>query len=345
MAGNESAALEGQEAQAADQQMDKFAGFATRDGEVQKDTSTPRAAKNAAQPRNAKDGKFQKQDEQKEEDGEADEHGEQQDQAGKHKSADKRISQAVGRQRAAERRADAAERRTRDLEARLSRIEQGGLTAKPQAATAPKAPNPKDYEGGEYDTRYLADVAKHEARVAASEEVAKAQQQTGQTAKASADQARAAEFQRRRDDFFSEASETYDDFEDVVGDPDVPIGPVLGELAMESEHGAQILYELAGDRKEARRVFGLTPAKQAAWFGRREAAIESSAETQAADEGNDGDEEGEEKPKPQSGSKSKVSQAPAVPEYNSRGSGSVPKVSAATSDFAAFERMATGGKK
>lgn len=344
MAGNEAAAQQGQETLNAGEQMDKFAGFATRDGEVLKpEGQAPAAPKDAKQqtPRDTA-GKFQKKDAAGS--GGANE-GADDDKPndGKHNSRDKRINQAVGRQRAAERRAEAAEARYRELEARMA---QGGLTTQTQQATPPKAPNPKDYEGGEYDARYLADVAKHEARVAVSEAASKAQQDTTKAAQAERQQIRSAELQRQRDDFFSEASETYDDFEEVVGDPTNPLSPAVGLLAMESDFGAQILYELAGDRKEARRVFGLSPEKQAAWFGRREAALEQSSEAPDADGANDGDGDDGDTPTPQSGSrKSKAPQAPPVPEFNTRGRGEVPKVSASTTDFAAFERMAAGSKK
>lgn len=337
MAGNESAAqIEGQDTTA---ELDKFAGFAVKDGEVIK-PAAPAPKQNAnAKPIGAKKA--------------ADEPAEGEDDAepgadgGKHKSADKRISQAVGRQRAAERERDSYKTQLGTLGERLARLE-GGLTAKTEQATAPKAPDPKDYDGGEYDARYLADVAKHEARAAVAEEAAKSRTVSQQAAQTQQTQARTAEFQAKRDAFFEAASEKYDDYEEVVGTPvdqgGAPISQIIGELAVDSEHGADILYELASDVKEARKIYVMSPAKQAAWFGRQEAAKESSV-TSDADDGDGGDGDDGETPKRQSGPTPKVSQAPAVPESKVRGNGAVPKPSASTSDFAAFERMATAGLK
>lgn len=321
----------------AEQEIDRFQGFSTKDGEVQKDAPaaprpngvpntgrfTPKAPAEKKEPAAA--------------DGDTDP-----DDDGKHASADKRIGQAVGRQRAAERRADKAESDLRSMSERMARLEgaaaAGGLTNNGNKDTAPKAPVPKDYEGGEYDARYLADVAKFEARAAVAEATKTVRTETQSAAQTAQQTQRTAEFQRQRDEFFTTASETYDDFEDVVGDASNPLSQTVGELAMDSDFGAQILYELASEPKEARKVASMTPAKQAAWFGRQEARLTPDDTGAGEDDG------GEEKPLP--GPKPKVSKAPPVPDFNGRGSGQVPKVSGSTTDFAAFERAnAVGAKK
>lgn len=318
-------------AQNAEQEIDKFQGFSTKDGEVEK----PVAAAGARVPNTGKFTAKAAAPAKKAEVAEGDDDATAGDD--KHASADKRIGQAVGRQRAAERRADAAEARATATEARLANLE-ARLTQGGNQPTAPKAPDPKDYDGGEYDARYLADVAKHEARVAVAAERASLRTENQATAAAAKAQERTAEFQAKRDEFFSTASETYDDFEEVVGANDNPLSPTLGDLALDSEHGAQILYELAGDPKEAFKLAKMTPAKQAAWFGRQEARL-SLDDTSAGDDGGDGEE------KPQSGPKPKVSKAPPAPGYTPRGSGEVPKVSGSTTDFAAFERAAAASQK
>lgn len=323
-------------------QMDKFAGFAVKDGEVIK-AAAPAAKQNAnAKPIAAK-GAAKAEG--------ADEQGAEGDDDGdKHNSAEKRIGQAVGRQRAAERRADKAERDLAAVNERVARLEgaasAGGLTPQQKAATAPKAPEPKDYDGGEYDARYLADVAKFEARQAVAE-ATKTVRTESQAAALTQEQQRAvAAFTKARDDFAAKATETYDDFEDVVFDDANPVTATLAELSMDSEHGARIMYELAQDRKEATRVSKLSAARQAAWFGRQEAALEDPSDDTDAGDGDDGDGEQEQRSSArQSGPKAKVSKAPPVPEYNARGNGAVPKTSAATPDFAAFERLANGAQK
>lgn len=321
MAGNEDVAQQGQDV---DGEMDKFAGFATKDGVVVK-TEDPAPKQNAnAKPIGAK--------------AKADATAEEGEPQGKKAaSADDRIGQAVGRQRSAERQRDAARAEVRSLGERIARLE-GGLTARTEQSTAPKAPNPKDYEGGEYDTKYISDMVDFKVEQRMATATSKVQTEVNQAAQTQQQQAQNAAFQAKRDGFFEAASEKYDDFEDVVGSNDVPISQTIGDLALESEYGADILYELASDVKEAQKVNAMTPAKQASWFGRQEAAKESSV-TPGADE-DDGD-----GARRQSGPKSKVSQAPAVPDYNSKGKGALPKPSPATTDFAAFEKLAMAGTK
>lgn len=314
-------------------QMDKFQGFSTVDGAVQ----TPPKVQNA----NAKPMKGKAADAEPEGEGEE---GQQPGGEGKpHKSADKRISQAVGRQRAAERRADAAEARATATEARLAAIETR-LTGAQTHATAPKAPDPKDFDGGEFDARYIAALARFEAKQEVAAATTTVRAEATATAQTAEQQRAQVAFTAKRDAFFETASEEFDDFEEVVGATDVPISPTVGELALDSEFGAQIMYELASDLKEARKVHAMPAAKQAAWFGRQEAKLSSSHSD--ADDGGEGDGDDGEPPKRQSGPKSKVTRAPAPGEYEPRGQGTVPKVSAATPDFAQFERMAMGaGKK
>lgn len=247
--------------------------------------------------------------------------------AGNRKGADKRIAQAVGRQRQAERERDAATARVTSLETRLARLEQGGLTQAPRGGnnsqTSGEAqPDPADYQYGELDTRYISDLSRYETLKTLREEDnrrARAQQETQNN---ESRQAMAVKFR----EFETEGLARYDDFDVVVtqsaNNGDWPLTPLLASLIIDSEHGPDIAYHLASDRKEAKRVAALTPAKQAAWFGQREAVL--SAETPAA--GNPA---------------LRVSRAPEAVRRQSRGSGSRQPPSADTTDFAAFERLAT----
>lgn len=325
------------------QEMDKFAGFAVKDGEVIKPAAP------AKQNANAKPlaGKAAV----KAEDAAADADDDDAAQDGKHASANDRIGQAVGRQRAAERRATKAESELGTMKERLARLEgvaQGGaLTANAnKSSKAPKAPNPKDYEGGEYDTKYLSDLVDFRVDQKVAAATSKVTQDSRQEAATAEQQRQLAAFTKARDDFAAKASEDYPDFEEVVFDNANPVSRVLADLSVDSEHGARILYELAEDHKEAVRVSKLSPARQAAWFGRQEAALEDSSDDTDAgnDDGGDGEQERRSSAR-QSGPKTRVSKAPSVPDYNARGTGAVPKTNAATTDFAAFERMATPARK
>jgi hypothetical protein len=217
-----------------------------------------------------------------------------------------------------------------NIEARLSGGGQGGKAADKSDAE----PDAKDYQGGEFDPRYIRDLARYEARKAATETSRKSQESASSREAAAA----AEETQRQIEEFADKASEVYDDFREVVFDDSNKFSPTLVALTIESEFGAQIAYELASDPKEQRRIANLPAAAQAKWFGKREAELESSSKAKDANEG-DGAGAGADassKPKPK---------APPPPQHQSKGNGGTGQVSAATTDFAAFERMATGGRK
>ena len=246
----------------------------------------------------------------------------------------KRINQAVKRQRAAERERDAARAEMRSMGERLARLEGVVSTGRTAPLTQTQddgnnndvAPNPAKYEYGDLDTRYIADLARFEARKAFRAEQEQSQRQSRQRQDS---EANAAKVESLRS-FAAKGSERYDDFDDVViasaQANEWPMTPTIGELVLGSEHGPDIAYFLASHKDEAHRVAKLTPAKQAAWFGQQEALLSS----QSADAST---------PKvPQ------TTKAPPLPSARARGGGSKTSVSADTQDFAAFEAMATGSK-
>lgn len=258
-------------------------------------------------------------------------------------AATKRVGKAVAKQRAAERRADVAEGRLQALDARLALLEQGkpaaaaveGLTAPAQPSTNDStAPDPSKFQYGELDSRYIAALARFETR---KEILASRQAQDAQTA--TAEQTRsAAEFKTALTTFTAKGDEQYDDFDEVViqgaKDGVWPLSSGLGQLLLTSDVGVQIAYELASNPKEAARISALPLARQAAWFGKREAEL--SSETDATDA----------KPKPAKVDDLepakpivKTSQAP-KPIVGARGSGGKSSVSSDTTDFAAFEALA-----
>lgn len=244
-------------------------------------------------------------------------------------SADKRIAQAVGRQRAAERERDAAQAGYRTLEARLARLESGGLT--PQAphvtnqgvADQDTPPDPNEYQYGELDSKYISDLARHETLKTIRDE----QNRQTSARKAQSDQLSAAQAREKFQTFEAEGLARYDDFDEVVTESakrgEWALSPLLASLVIESEHGTDIAYHLASNRAEAKKVYGMTPAQQAAWFGRREAVLSSEA------------------PGAGSSAAKMVSRAPEAPRHVARGSGSRGQASPDTTDFASFERMAT----
>lgn len=360
-----------------EEEVARFRSFSTTDGEVSDGKATAeeeaRAAANrgniadaqrvaaAHDPANNQAAGDEDEDEEGDEAGDGQQQQQQADgqQPNKpKKSVQQRINAAVKAQRSAERARDAVraawdderasyERRIADLERRANgsgtKPQGGDLTPKPGATTtdASVAPDPKDFEYGELDTRYIRALARHEAR----QEMASERASNEQTQRAAAQTAAEAEFATKRAAFEEAGTAAFDDFHEVVienaydkrtNPGGYPLSKTIGELAFESEHGPAIVHSLASDVKEARRVFGLTAAQQAAWFGRKEAAL-SSASSGAP--GNSQQPPADKGKQQQQSATAKTTQAP-PPVKGARGAGARNPVDASTTDFAAFERLA-----
>lgn len=276
-----------------DEQMAEFKGFTSVDGAVRPETDAERGVTPAArtEPAPKSTGSAQERltaafnagkkpaaaaatDDDDDGDGYGDEGagtgeaGEQQTQQAQQQQqkADpqKRINQAIKRQRAAERERDALRAETRTLSDRLARLEgamsTGARTAPLTAAQSggnnantETAPDPSKYQYGDLDTRYIADVARFEARQTLRAEQAQQQRQT-QSAKDAEAEAEKAESLRN---FAAKGSERYEDFDEVViassQANEWPMSNTLGELVVGSDHGPDIAYFLASHQDEARR--------------------------------------------------------------------------------------------
>jgi hypothetical protein len=256
-----------------------------------------------------------------------------------------RVKRAQEGRRRAEARASAAERKTADLERRLAALETGGKapltgdTKKANSDTADKEPDPKDFEFGEVDAKFIRALARYEAKQVTAE-TSQNQQTQSRTA---AEERAQAEFTEKREAFEEAGLAAFDDFQEVVldtvtlpkSDPAAwPLSALLRDLLFESDHGPALLYQLASDPKEARRIDKLSAAQQAAWFGRQEAKLSSETDGKAKESEGAGRQETKEQPQPRT-----VSRAP-LPLNRGRGAGGNKQPSAATTDFAAFEAMA-----
>lgn len=296
-------------------------GFATKDGEVTSRGGKPveAPARQAAQPAVKAKAPAEGDDQAQ---------GQAGDDSQRHKSAQARIDRAVGRQREAERERDALRSRLDAIEARLNG---NGHAQQPQQqqrqAPTDGAPDVTKYEYGELDARYIRDLARYEAR-----QEFQAQQENVKRQDTSAAQERAnAEWRAKADEFRDSGIDKYDDFEELVLDNSLPLTQTLAELFFDSKHGVDIAYEYAQDPQEAKRISAMSPARQAAWFGRKEA--EYSSESPDAD---DDAQAHEQAPRSR-----KTTQAPPPPKSRTRGSGGQQEASGATTDFAQFERMAS----
>lgn len=316
----------------ADPQADenKFLGFAVKDGErIRREDDEPKKQGGEVKAKvSEKDKGTDDSDEPDEDDDNEREDGDEREQQ-RRKSAQERINKAVARQRAAERERDALRGQVAELSARLAALE--GRVSSGSGGAKPKdgPPSPKDYEYGELDAAYIRDLARYEAR----QELLAAQKSSKQEEERTSQTRAQQELQARLSAFYEKGLDIADDFEEIVSDPTLKISPVLGELALESELGPQIIYAMATDPKEAKRVSAMSPARQAAWFGQKEAELSSESSGAGEPSG---------RKHLHSDNSPKTTQAPPPPKSKPRGSGSAQKVSPSTEDFAAFEKMVMG---
>lgn len=209
--------------------------------------------------------------------GEEDEEDEEEEQPRKPKKASERIRELTQRVRQRDRLIDS-------LSGRLDALEKGGLPANRgggnNAATDEPAPDPSDtdkYPLGHLDDRYIEDKLEWLTEQKAAERAdAALQREQGREQEARAQQEHAALLERV-DDLTTRGSEKYDDFQETVVDAgmrgDWRLEQATFEAAYEAENGAQILYELSQDKKEAARVAGLTPYGQMKFVMERDAEI------------------------------------------------------------------------
>lgn len=269
------------------------------------------------------------------------------DKDAKHRSANDRIGQAVAKQRAAERERDEERgRRSAELDELRREIAalKGGLTADPKAAKQidKDAPRATDYEYGELDTAYIRDVARYETR---KEFAVQSANQTA--AQQTAEQRREAQaFQEARTKFDASGREKFDDFDEVVVEgaknAEWPLTKEFAEFMLDSEVGPDIAYYLATHVSEAKNIMAMTPAAQARAFGRLEATFSStSADATTQDDGSQ-EQAGAAVQQSRQPVQARTTQAPPPPKQRAKGAGGRTQVSADTSDFSAFERLAMG---
>lgn len=219
---------------------------------------------------------------------------------------------------------------------------------KPAVKDAVGKPDSTDakYQYGELDPKYMADLARHEATEALRAENER-QNTTRQTA---AEAAKAEEMAESREAFAEAGEEIYDDFREVVMENGLskdnpggwPCSTVIADLLVDSDHGAEIAYELASNIPEARRVAKMSGPRQAIWFGQQEAKLSAESAALAP----------KPKEKPAAGApagnantgKVRESRAPA-PLSRLSGSGGNRVPDGATTDFRSFEAAAMAPPK
>ncbi len=262
-----------------------------------------------------------------EDENEAEEGDEDAEEASESEETDepKRRRSGAERYRRQRERAEAAEARAAALEARIAALEAGKKSGDtPDLTKGPisvknddiREPDPSNYDYGDLDPRYIADLADFKAE----QKIAALRQEMQATEQQKAAMREAEQIKTRAEQTAQVGSERYADFNEVViegaEDGEWPLTQPMLEAALDSDKGADILYYLASNPKEAEQVAGMDQRQLDRWVGRMEVQFD--------------------RPAPR-----KASKAP-PPVNSARGSGGKFSANPATSDFAAFEKLAQG---
>lgn len=236
------------------------------------------------------------------------------------KTAEERIAEVTRKWRAEQRERATETQVLRDRLAALERGDTKGLTGDKSAAKD-GPPNPAKFTYGELDAEYIRALARYETK----QEIAASQKETKEAQQREAASREQRELAKQAEALIAKGTALHDDFEEVVMDGarngEWPLSDALGKLLLTSEHGAAIAYHLATHYDEAETVFGKSPLEQAAWLGRQEAKLSSAS------------------PDAPAKAAVKVTKAPNPPAIKARGAGgNSGTVAEDTNDFSAFER-------
>ena len=147
---------------------------------------------------------------------------------------------------------------------------QGQRGQQPQQTPAQQAPAKEpDINDFDSDQDYYKALVKFEL----SQERAQAQQSQS-TARQQQD---LSERQARFNDGIADVLEKYPDFEEVVRDPDLPLGPELAQLILETDNAHDVAYHVATHDKVLRELSQLSPARAALKLGQISARLAAPA--------------------------------------------------------------------
>lgn len=182
------------------------------------------------------------------------------------KSAEQRIDELTRARREAERRAD-------ELASRLARLEQNQPASNDDA---PKAPNPEDYDFGEADPKFIADMVDYRVNTALAERTKEHDARTQAEARQQQVKAQGDALDAAWKEKAAKGAEKYEDFEDVVSS--APVGVLTAAAISGSDVGEDIAYHLGSNSEDARE---LAEAEQA-FIATRDAMLRLGANPQDA---------------------------------------------------------------
>ena len=236
------------------------------------------------------------------------------------KSVQDRIDAVTKKRREAERSVQAKEAENAELRARLAALENKSKETLTEPETsASVGPNVDDYEFGELDSKYIADLVEFKT----NEGIAKANEAMNKERQEQAASQRQNELAQKVEESINAGITKYDDFESVVLEGSLKdmdgLPKETAELLVTSDHAADLLYHFGKNPETAESLLTKTPFEQAVAIGRLEAKfVKASPDPEPS------------KPKPTKA---------APPPKRSRGGGANKvSVSADTDDFAAFDK-------
>ena len=210
---------------------------------------------------------------------ETEEESAEEEKAKKGRSTADRIRKLTAEKKAAERAAAEVAELRKEIEALRAGAAPKPLTETPEKGNvaSSEAPDPAKYQYGELDPQFMRDTAKYEAQALIAEFQANQRRESEETQQREAAQREAAALREKAESINKAGVAKFDDFEDVVVEAakrgEYTLTREMFELASETEAAAEILYHLASNPEEAELVASLPPAKQALWFGRKEAQL------------------------------------------------------------------------
>jgi hypothetical protein len=185
-----------------------------------------------------------------------------------------------------QRRIDKLTREKHELESRLTALE-GRLAEKPAERPAERAeskgdagqnarpvkPDPAKFDSyAAYEDahdKYVEDLADWKT----DQKLAQAREESRRQAAEAQARQRAAQTLEQWESRVAAARQAHPDFDEVLEDVEIPITPALQQALVESEHGAELAYQLAKNPAEAQRIMKLSPLAQARELGKLEAKL------------------------------------------------------------------------
>lgn len=247
----------------------------------------------------------------------------------KPRTTSERINKLTADMRHFERIVEAERAEKAALKAEIEALKAGKPLTPEKEADKPEAvegPNPEKYRYGELDPQYMTDLADHRANLIVAKHMEALRKDQEDAQRRSAADRETDQLREKAAKVQEAGASKFSDFEDVVVEGakagNYELTKEMLETAMETSVGPEVLYHLAKNPEESRKVSEMNLTQMAMWFGRMEGKLTAAP-------------------------KAPERKAPSAPDpvAPARGSSGQFSTSPATEDFAAFERLAAAAAK